>query len=68
MFIVCNKEKIKSYIVSFFTVMILLGIAFYIKNENNVLEVSASSKKLPIYSVKTEQKKVALTMNCAWSQ
>lgn len=67
MFIVCNKDKIASYMVSFFTVMILLGIAFYMKSNSKLLEVSSSSKLLPIYNVKTEEKKIAFTMNCAWN-
>ena len=34
---------------------------------SKTVEASASSEKLlPIYNVKTEEKKVALTMNCAW--
>lgn len=68
MFIVFNKDKIISYIVSFTTVAILLGIAFFVRNGSNMLEVSSNSKMLPIYSVNIEEKKVALTMNCAWSQ
>ena len=67
MFIVCNKDKIASYMVSFFTVMILLGIAFYMRNNSKMLEVSSTPKQLPIYSVKTDEKKVAFTMNCAWN-
>ena len=67
MFIVCNKDKIASYMVSFFTVMILLGIAFYMRNNSKMLEVSSTSEQLPIYSVKTDEKKVAFTMNCAWN-
>lgn len=67
MFIVFNKDKIISYIVSFTTVAILLGIAFFVKNGSNMLEVSSNSKMLPIYSVNIEEKKVALTMNCAWN-
>lgn len=68
MFVVFNKDKIISYFVSFSTVAILLGIAFFIKNRSDLLEVSNTEKKLPIYSVETTEKKVALTMNCAWSQ
>lgn len=67
MFIVFNKDKIISYIVSFTTVAILLGIAFFVRNGSNILEVSSNSKMLPIYSVNIEEKKVALTMNCAWN-
>lgn len=68
MFLVLNKEKIKSYIVSVFTVGILLGIAFYMKNQPDLLQVNSANNNLPIYSVKTDNKDVALTMNCAWSQ
>lgn len=67
MFIVFYRDKIISYIVSFTTVAILLGIAFFVRNESNMLEVSSNSKMLPIYSVNIEEKKVALTMNCAWN-
>lgn len=36
--------------------------------KNNTIEVAATAnKKLPIYSVKTEEKKIALTINCAWN-
>ena len=31
------------------------------------IEVSSTEKLLPIYKVKTEEKNVALTMNCAWN-
>ncbi len=31
------------------------------------VEVSSTEKLLPIYKVKTEEKNVALTMNCAWN-
>lgn len=67
MFIVFNKDKIISYFVSFSTVAILLVMAFFIKNKSDLLEVSNIEKKLPIYSVETNEKKIALTMNCAWN-
>lgn len=68
MFLIFNKDKIISYMVSFCTVMILLGMAFYIRSDSSkVLEVSSKEKALPIYSVKTDEKKIALTMNCAWN-
>lgn len=67
MFLVFSKDKIISYMVSLATVMILLGIAFYIRSDPNTLQVNSSTKSLPIYSVKTEENKVSLTMNCAWN-
>ena len=67
MFFVFSKDKIISYIVSLSTVIILLGIAFFVKNDSDILQVNSSTKNLPIYSVKIDEKKVALTMNCAWN-
>lgn len=68
MFLVFNKEKIYTYIISIMTVVLLLCVASnisIIKGES--MQVSANSEKLlPIYKVKTEENKVSLTMNCAW--
>lgn len=70
MFFVFRKDKIYAYLVSILTVILL----FFAANNTNfmsgeVIETSSNSGKLlPIYKVKTEEKKVALTMNCAWSQ
>lgn len=67
MFFVFSKDKIISYMVSFATVIILLGIAFYIRNDSGTLQVNSAAKNLPVYSVKTEENKISLTMNCAWN-
>lgn len=69
MFLVFNKQKIISYIVAFSTVAILLcGAGFFIPNLEESIQTSASTKKLlPIYSVETEEKKISLTINCAWN-
>ena len=69
MFLIFSKEKIYTYIVSIITVVLLFYIANNINiNKNQVVETSAKTEKLlPIYSVKTEEKKVSLTMNCAWN-
>lgn len=69
MFLVFNKEKIISYIVAFSTVAILFaGASFFVPNEDGVVQVSAKTAKLlPIYSVDTQEKKVSLTINCAWN-
>ena len=48
MFLVLNKEKIKSYIVSVFTVGILLGIAFYMKNQPDLYETEINSMQKQI--------------------
>ena len=67
MFIVFNKQKIYSYIVALSTVLVLFVISFaLVNNENNIITTSANKKELPIYSVKTDKKDIALTINCAW--
>jgi len=65
MFIVFNRQKIFSYLVAFSTIVILFGIAFSVTNENTVI-TSSTVRELPIYNVKTDQKKISLTINCAW--
>lgn len=68
MFIVFNKQKIYSYLVSFSTVIILFVIAFGVVNGNLETVVTSSSvREVPIYCVDTTEKKVALTINCAWN-
>ena len=69
MFLIFSKEKIFTYLVSVLTVTLLfVGVANYQTKSQDVIEASANTGKLlPIYKVKTEQKKVALTMNCAWN-
>lgn len=69
MFFVFNKEKIYTYVVSMITVFLLFYISSNIKFvSGETIETSSNLQKLlPIYDVKTEEKKVALTMNCAWN-
>ena len=67
MFIILNKEKILAYVVSVLTVITLFGVANLTANSEVVETASSISAKLPIYNVKTEEKKIAFTMNCAWS-
>lgn len=70
MFLVFNKEKIYTYIVSILTVVLLFFVAGNINgiSGGEVIETSSNEGKLlPIYKVKTEENKVALTMNCAWN-
>mgnify|MGYP001078337982 FL=1 len=66
MFFVINKQKIYTYLVSIITVVLLFCIAGNMGSEENTLETSSTTKLLPIYSVQTENKNVALTINCAW--
>lgn len=65
MFLVFNKEKIQTYFVSILTVGVLIAIANM--STAQILPTSSGERALPIYNVKTEENKVALTMNCAWS-
>ena len=67
MFFVFNKEKITSYLIAFSTVAVLFTMSIMASTEK-IVEVSSNNtnEKLPIYNVETNEKKVALTMNCAW--
>ena len=65
MFLVLNKDKIQTYIVSVLTVAILIVVASV--GNIKTIQTSATTKLLPIYNVQTEEKKIAFTMNCAWN-
>ena len=67
MFIILNKDKILAYVVSVLTVITLFGIANLTSNYEIVETSSSVTATLPIYNVQTEEKKIAFTMNCAWS-
>jgi len=69
MFFVFNKDKIVSCVIAISTVIILFLMAnVLVPTSDSTIETNASEEKLlPIYSVKTPEKKVALTINCAWS-
>ena len=69
MFYVINKQKLYTYIVSVITVVILFCVANNLttNKQNTVSTSSTIGKMLPIYNVQTNEKKVALTMNCAWN-
>ncbi len=68
MFIVFNKQKIYSYLVALGTIITLFIFSFSLANRNfDTTLTASSSKELPIYSVETNKKNVALTMNCAWN-
>lgn len=65
MIFVFNKDRIKTYLVSMLTVAMLIIFS----NIGNIKSIQTSSvpKYLPIYNVKTDEKKIAFTMNCAWN-
>ncbi len=70
MFLVFNKQKIYTYLVSIVTVVLLFCVASNVRtNTNNTVPTASNIQtKLPIYNVQTDEKKVALTMNCACLQ
>ena len=52
MFIVFNKEKIYSYIITLSTITILLGISTVISNNSfETILTSSSNRLIPIYNV-----------------
>ncbi len=66
MFFVFNKQKIYTYLLSVLTVIVLLFIgSSTIKDEESIETSSSTNKLLPIYSVQTDKKDIALTINCA---
>ncbi len=70
MFYVTNKDKIISVAIALSTVLVLFLLATVFKQdtEQSTVETSVSTSNLvPIYSVDTEENKVALTINCAWN-
>ena len=67
MFFVFNKQKIYTYLLSVLTVIVLLFIgSSTIKDEESIETSSSTNKLLQIYSVQTDKKDIALTINCAW--
>lgn len=68
MFFVTNKDKIISVVIALSTVFVLFLLATTLKQNNESIQTSTTtSKLLPVYSVDTEENKVALTINCAWN-
>lgn len=70
MFLVFNKDKIYTYCISIITVVLLFCVANMMLEGHGKEVVTVSSeitKLLPVYRVNTQEKKVALTLNCAWN-
>ncbi len=69
MFFVFNKDKIYTYCISIITVVLLFCVAnVMLGHGQDSSAVSAQvSKLLPVYKVDTKDKKVSLTLNCAWN-
>lgn len=68
MLILLKKEKIISYLITICIIIMLFVAGNFMPVENETMQTSAkTSKDLPIYSVETNENKVALTINCAWT-
>ena len=69
MFLVFNKDKICAYGISIITVILLFCAASVMITDNadTILTSTSAGKLLPVYKVDTKDKKVALTLNCAWN-
>ena len=68
MFLLIDKEKLKTYATLLATVLILFSIAGKVNTNISTIETNVNiQKQLPIYNVDTQENEVALTMNCAWS-
>jgi peptidoglycan/xylan/chitin deacetylase (PgdA/CDA1 family) len=68
MFYVTNKDKIISVAIALSTVLILFLLASTFKTGNmQTIQTNSKAKLLPIYSVDTDENKIALTINCAWN-
>ena len=65
-FLVLNGKNILSglLIISVLTIMCMAGSSMV----SNIIETAGQNRLLPIYSVETPEKKVALTFDCAWSR
>ena len=68
MFLVFNKDKIYTYGISIITVIMLFCVANVMLsyNQESITTSSGTTKLLPVYRVATDEKKLALTINCAW--
>ena len=62
-----SKDKMISCGIAICTVCILFFTASLFTDKETVATSSSSSKLLPVYSVDTQEKKVSLTINCAWN-
>ena len=62
MFVILKRKTL--VIIS--TLILAFSLSFLLKTKDNIKTASISNKPLPIYSVKRDDKKIALTFNCAW--
>lgn len=58
------KFKVKTFL--FIVLFLILFLTIAISFKDNIAAVNSNIKKLPIYSVETDEKVAALGFNCAW--
>ncbi len=64
-FVVFKLKNIFKYGILIFAILLMTG--FSTRYTNMVIETSTENQKLlPVYSVETDEKKVAITFDCAW--
>ena len=63
-FIILTKKSIVSLGITLIGTLSFFVLSIFFLD--NTLEVANSNRLLPIYSVETSDKKVALTFDCAW--
>ncbi|KAB3529837.1 polysaccharide deacetylase family protein [Alkaliphilus serpentinus] len=61
---ILNKKTVM--IIGLILVVLLFAIIYYFKIGTEVLDVFSPQKRLPIYSVDTEDKKIAISFDAAW--
>ena len=64
-FVIIDFKKVKKFLIVLIGIVLSVGVG-NIFFEDRILEVSNSNRLLPIYSVETDAKQVALTFDCAW--
>ena len=57
-----SKRKFIGVICIFFAIAVIMGLFF-----NKNVSVAKTNRKLPIYSVETDEKKIAITFDAAWT-
>lgn len=63
-FIVVNYKELRNLTILVCLLIVTIFLSGYFTN--HTIEVVAQNRLLPIYSVETSEKKVALTFDCAW--
>ncbi len=61
-FYTISKQKLVGILCIIFAIAVIIGLLF-----NKNISVATTTRKLPIYSVETEEKKIAITFDAAWT-